>query len=305
MSIRFQRLDDLPIGLSPAPVMAALEPFVCAQSAASVRFKQIAGLRRTTLKRVARRLVKRGSRNKAIIVDEYDTTWSRRYAAYDLSAGCRRPEPWLYRGSPITVDRAGVARMRSVILAAVIRHLKPARVLEAGCGNGINLLLLAGAFPDIEFAGLELTSAGNRVARELQQLPELPAALSHYAPEPQRDGKAFQRIDFRQGDATRMPFADGAFDLVFTVLAVEQMERVRDAALTEIARVSRSHVLNLEPFADANRNIWRRMHVFGRDYFRGSIADLPRYGLQPEWGTVDYPQEIQLGSALVLSRKTR
>ena len=28
-----------------------------------------------------------------------------------------------------------------------------------------------------------------------------------------------------------------------------------------------------------------------------------RYGLQPQWATMDFPQEVQLGAALVLSLK--
>jgi hypothetical protein len=81
------------------------------------------------------------------------------------------------------------------------------------------------------------------------------------------------------------------------------MERVRHKALSDIARVAKGHVLNLEPFSEANCTWWRRMHVWVRDYFKGSISDLPRYGLEPLWATMDFPQEVQLGAALVLSRK--
>jgi SAM-dependent methyltransferase len=243
------------------------------------------------------------SRKKSVIVGEYEDPWSRGFSAYDLSAGCARPEPWLYRNMPLMADRAGVPRFRSVILSAVLRQLKPKRVLEVGCGNGVNLLLLANAFPEIAFTGLELTEAGNRVACEVQTLDKLPGILASYVPEPQVDPKAFRRIDFRRGDATAMPFEDGEFDLVFTVLSVEQMERVRHQALGEIARVSNDWVLNLEPFAEANRTLWRKLHVFVRDYFKGTISGLTRYGLEPEWATMDFPQEMQLGAALVLSRK--
>jgi SAM-dependent methyltransferase len=259
------------------------------------------------MKRAARRLVggheSSGARNKDVIMGEYEGAWSRGFAAYDLSAGCRKPEPWIYRGESLWADRAGTPRLRNVILGGVIRALKPARVLEVGCGNGINLLLLANQFPDVSFSGLELTEAGNRVARQLQQENALPAAMASYPVTPGIDPTAFRRIDFVRGDATAMPFADGAFDLVFTVLAVEQMERVRHKALTEIARVSRGHVLNLEPFREANGTTLRRMHVFGRDYFRGAITELPLHGLEPVWASMDFPQEVQLGAALVLSRR--
>ncbi len=305
MGDRFRNIGDLGIGISAEMVLGAIAPFVQARASWIDRLKSIAWLRHGTVKRVAAKLRHGGRRDAAVIESEYDTAWSRRYDAYDLEAGCRKPEPWIYGRRPMAVDRAGVPRMRSVMLAGVLRTLKPSRVLEVGCGNGINLLLLAGAFPDIEFFGLELTSAGHRVACELQQADELPRALAKYAPEPQRDAEAFRRITFLQGDATRMPFPDAAFDLVFTVLAVEQMARNRDTALAEIARVSRGYVLNLEPFADANRSLWRRLHVAARDYFKGAIGDLPRYGLYPQWATADYPQELQLGTALVLSRRQR
>ena len=307
MTLPFKLLRDTGLGIDATAVSAAFAPFVCASATARDYDELTRHLRRKALKKAARRLWSGEgglkSRKKDIILDEYESAWSRGHAEYDLSAGCKRPEPWIHGERRFLADRAGVPRYRSVIIAAAIRALKPRRVLEVGCGNGINLLLLANAFPEVSFTGLELTEAGNRVAREIQKDETLPPALAAYVPEPQLDTQAFRRIDFQRGDATRMPFRDGEFDLVFTVLSVEQMERVRDAALTEIARVSGGHVLNLEPFREANRTWWRRMHVQVRDYFKGSIGELPRYGLEPLWASMDFPQEVQLGAALVLSRK--
>ena len=100
-----------------------------------------------------------------------------------------------------------------------------------------------------------------------------------------------------------MPFSDGAFDLVLTALSVEQMERVRTKALSEIARVSGGHVLNLEPFLEVNASGLRRLNAMSRDYFRGSIGELRNFGLEPLWATADFPQEVFLSAALVLSRK--
>lgn len=307
MAIQFQTLDDLPIGLSSQTVINAFQPFICAEATAKEHADLIRHIRKKAMKKAVRRVAGGeggpGSRKKSLIVGEYEDAWSRGFSAYDVTAGCARPEPWLYRNKPLLADRAGVPRFRSVILSAVLRSLKPRRVLEVGCGNGVNLLLLANAFPEIAFTGLELTEAGNRVAKEVQSQSALPECLSRYVPEVQSDPQAFRRIDFIRGDATKMPFDDGAFDLVFTVLSVEQMERVRHQALNEIARVSNGWVLNLEPFAEANRTLWRRLHVLVRDYFKGAIASLPRYDLEPQWATMDFPQEMQLGAALVLSRK--
>ena len=89
------------------------------------------------------------------------------------------------------------------------------------------------------------------------------------------------------------------------MLAVEQMERIRDQALAEIARVSRGHVLMLEPFKDANRKGVRRVYAVSRHSFRGSIEGLARFGLEPLWATDDFPQEAFLGSPLVLAKKVK
>lgn len=308
MTVTFQSMDSLPIGVPSASVIDAFRPFFCSDGqGASARSRQLRLIRWNALKRATRRVLggeaASGSRSKDVITGEYEGTWSRGFSAYDLSVGCRKPEPWLYRGEDLTADRSGVPRFRNVILGGAIRTLKPRRVLEVGCGNGINLLLLANQFPDVAFSGLELTESGNRVAKEMQAREALPDAMARYTVDAGSDRQAFRRIDFVRGDATAMPFETGAFDLVFTVLSVEQMERVRDKALMEIARVSGGHVLNMEPFAEANQSLLRRVHVFARDYFRGSVLDLPRYGLEPQWATMDFPQEIQLGAALVLSRK--
>lgn len=307
MKVAFQSLDTIPVDASREAVRSAFSPFICPEAPPAKRLAARLRPWSKAAKRVVRRLL--GSKTDAavrstdVIKTEYEVTWARGYAAYDVSLGCRKPEPWLRGDRLVMADRSGVPRFRNVIFEAVIRDLQPRRVLEVGCGNGINLLLLANQFPDIAFTGLELTEAGNRVARELQRADALPPAMAAYTVAPGLDPQAFQRIDFVQGDSTDMPFEDGAFDLVFTVLSVEQMERVRDRALGEIARVSGRHVLNMEPFAEANTTLLRRAHVFGRDYFRGRIGDMPRYGLRPVWATLDFPQEIQLGAALVLSEK--
>ncbi len=307
MTVSFQPIDSLPIGVSSDSVIAAFRPFMGGAEHAAGVARELRLIRWNAAKRALRRVTtgntSSGTRSKDVISGEYETAWSKGFEAYDMARGCKKPEPWIYKDQNIVADRAGVPRFRNVILNGVISTLKPKRVLEVGCGNGINLLLLANQFPEISFTGLELTEAGNRVAKEMQKLDRLPERLAAYAPGEHKDLQAFRRIDFIRGDATAMPFETGSFDLVLTVLSVEQMERVRDRALAEIARVASGHVLNMEPFREANESALRRLHVFARDYFRGAIAGMPRYGLTPLWATMDFPQEVQLGAALVLSRK--
>jgi ubiquinone/menaquinone biosynthesis C-methylase UbiE len=260
--------------------------------------------RRRALLRMIKRILGFKQRSKAAIQAEYRQAWGTGHGRYDVAAGPQKPAAWKWRGRKLALDGMAAARLRAPLLAAVIERLEPKKVLEVGCGNGINLFSLAGDFPDVEFTGVDLTPEGIEAAKALQAHDTMPPALAEYIPLPNPDPTAFKRIRFMQGSAAELPFADNEFDLVYTVLAVEQMERIRDSALAEIARVSRGHVLMLEPFKDANRKGVRRLYAVSRNYFRGSIQDLARFGLEPVWATDDFPQEAFLGSPLVLSRKT-
>ncbi len=111
---------------------------------------------------------------------------------------------WWYRG-------------RRAVLEAVRDGLGPpvaagagARILDAGCGSGRNMVALARRGT---VTGVELASQSLEVARARGLGPVLPGSLD----EP-------------------LPFGDGAFDLA---LALDVLEHVRDdgAALRELARV--------------------------------------------------------------------
>jgi SAM-dependent methyltransferase len=210
---------------------------------------------------------------------------------------------WAWRGRRLFLDGGAAARVRAVLLSRVLDELKPRRVLEVGSGNGINLLTLAGAYPDIEFTGIELTQEGVDEAARAQCDAEVANILKKYSPAQVVEPAAISRINFIRGDASALPFDDCSFDLVVTVLAVEQMESISVAALAEIARVTRGHALMLEPFGELNQGGLKGLYVRSRGYFRGTIIGLNDFGLRPLWATADFPQETFLGTALVLSEK--
>ena len=83
-------------------------------------------------------------------------------------------------------------------LAAAVAGLEapPARALDLGTGTGAGALWLAREFPDARVTGLDISEAMIERASA-----KLPAELSG-------------RVDFLVGDAKRLPFADGTFDLV-------------------------------------------------------------------------------------------
>ena len=127
--------------------------------------------------------------------------------------------------------------------------------------------------------------------------------MQEYAPLELADARAFCRIHFIQGSAADLPFEDASFELVTTILALEQMERIRDQALREITRVAARHLFNIEPFRDLNDQGGARRDVIQRNYFRGRIDDLLRYGLRPRLALKEFPQEAFLKAGAVLSRK--
>lgn len=47
---------------------------------------------------------------------------------------------------------------RSAILSEAVRHTRPSRILEIGCGTGRNLVELAKRFPDAQLAGLDVSA---------------------------------------------------------------------------------------------------------------------------------------------------
>lgn len=261
--------------------------------------------RRLLLRNALYRWIGGKGRDKDMVLAEYDPAWrATDYGIYDPACRPANRTPWAWRGRTVFASDVGGTRFRQLLLCRVIERWKPKSVLEVGYGNGINLILLAGQFPGISFAGVELTSGGCEKAKSFQALPRLPESTKAFAPLQTRDPEAFKRIDFVQGDASSLPFASSSFDLVYSVMAVEQMEQIRAKALSEIARVANKGVAMIEPFQDVNDSIWSRLYVYRRNYFRGSVKDLRTYGLTPEFSTDDFPQKAILKACLVVAKKS-
>ena len=206
------------------------------------------------------------------------------------------------RGRGFEASLRGGARVRLYLLSKVIERLRPRKVLEVGSGNGLNLLLLASRFPEVSFAGVELTPQGLAAARSIQALDCLPPNLHRFAPFEIFSDQGIKAVDFIEASAADLPLEAGSFDLVYTSLALEQMEQIRESALSEIARVTCGHAFFCEPFGDVNAGPMPSRYVYLRDYFRGRVEDLTRYGLEPLWATSDFPHKITLRAAAVLAR---
>jgi ubiquinone/menaquinone biosynthesis C-methylase UbiE len=109
-------------------------------------------------------------------------------------------------------------------LLALVDQAAPASVLEIGCGEGFVLRYLAERRPGICWAGLDLSAPAIGYARA--QCPS--------------------SVTLGVGSIYYLPMPPAAFDLV---ICSEVLEHLADApaALAELQRVSRSHVLITAP----------------------------------------------------------
>jgi len=299
-------LEDLPLGITRLEIERLFAPFVKVDDEAW-RHRFAKRNRKVWRQYLNRRLFgwrRHAQRQKTAIAREYGDEWlSIDHRSYSLDAAPDQRSLWQWGNQLTLASNRGGTRVRQLLLVRVLELLKPKRVLEIGCGNGINLLLLAGRFPETAFTGIDLTREGPAAAQRVQQQNELlPPYLQAFAPLSLQDPAAFKRVTFQTGDASALPFANGSFDLVITVLALEQMERIRDQALNEIARVSAGHAFMIEPFREANASGISRRYVVARDYLRARVSELPAHGMQPLWATTDMPQEAFLKACAVLAK---
>jgi SAM-dependent methyltransferase len=299
-------LEDIPLGITRLEIERLFAPFVKVDDEAwQHRFAK--RNRKVWRQYLSRRLLgwrRHAQRLKTAVAREYGDEWlSIDHRSYSLDAAPAKRSLWQWGNQLTLASNRGGTRVRQLLLVRVLELLKPKRVLEVGCGNGINLLLLAGRFPQTQFTGIDLTSEGPAAAQRVQQQNELlPTHLQAFAPLSLQDPSAFKRVIFQTGDASALPFEKNSFDLVITVLALEQMERIRDQALNEIARVSAGHAFMIEPFREANASGIARRYIVARDYLRARIADLPAHGMTPLWATTDMPQEAFLKACAVLAK---
>lgn len=308
--------DVLTTPIIPAEeIAAALEPWTIRRHPARalswrrIRLRKSRAYWKRSLKRAVsgtgRPFVPPSERRREpdFVLEHYSETWGR-YAWPDPAEPPSRANTVYleWQGHGYEALRHGLVRCHLLGIARAVERLRPAAVLEIGAGPGINLIALAAMFPDIAFSGAELTPTGVAAARSVQDTP-LPEGVGQFAPFPVASRTAHQAIDFRQADARALPFADDAFDLVFTRLALEQMESIRDAALAEIHRVTKTHALFVEPFPDFNRTRLQALATRSKNYLSLRVDELPRHGFEPLVTFSDWPHKITNAAGLVLCRK--
>ncbi len=123
---------------------------------------------------------------------------------------------WAKPFSELPLHSEADAMARTLAMAGIAPGM---RVLDVACGPGI--VACAAALRGAHVTGIDLTPAMIEQARERQRSLKI------------------ENLDWRVGDATRLPFANGGFDVVLTRYSFHHMPNPA-AALGEMKRVCRN-----------------------------------------------------------------
>lgn len=212
-------------------------------------------------------------RDRDLVEKEYTAHWHD-YRHY------RRPHIAIRGNALVVVPGIDFAKSAVWYVTHLIRSLGVTSVLELGSGNGLVLWSLKVLNPSVDFTGVELTDAGIAAARDIL---EGHSDLVAYITEKDKEEihvllRARRAPVFKKGDITRLDFPDGAFDLVFSHVVIEQLPRRFHEAFAEAHRVTRRYACFIEEFSEAQRNIFQRLTLWVQDYFRESYHSVEQAG---------------------------
>lgn len=179
-------------------------------------------------------------------------------------------------GSTWTLDHGRMNRVsfvdiRAGYLAPVIERARalhaanpdrPVEILEVGCGNGTNLMVLAK-----ELAGLAVLRGIDISAERLAQ------GRAYW-------GDRLIGVDMAEDSATTLDTqTDASADIVFSVHCLEQIPYAVDDCLRSMARVTRADVVFVEPVWEF-ANPTQKIYTLFADQLRTLIPSIPQNGLK-------------------------
>jgi SAM-dependent methyltransferase len=143
----------------------------------------------------------------------------------------------------IKATKRGQARIDIAIAAEAVAatEITNARLIEVGCGGGYYSEAFDHLLPDkLQYTGADYSEASIRCAKR------------HY-----------QMSSFCVADATRLPFADSAFDIVFNGAALMHMVD-HEAAICEAARISCGYcIFHNVPIFRGHQTTYLRKYAYG------------------------------------------
>jgi len=214
------------------------------------------------LLRKARRRLNRGQdprRHPAVSLAIYETYDDWEMRAYEQGA------TWTWIEG--RMDLVRFTAIRAAYLAPVIAEMSrlapdggALRVLEVGCGNGTNLMLLRQAHPGANLFGIDISPERMRLGRAYW-------------------GDRLAGVTMTPDSAiTLETLADASFDLVFSVHCLEQLPYHADACVAAMARVTRGPLVLVEPVFEF-ANTAQRLYAILGDQLRTLLPALRAQGL--------------------------
>lgn len=127
----------------------------------------------------------------------------------------------------IVSSKFGKFQIRDALISRIVWH-GPERVLDVGCGHGLLLIAAAKKLTTGHAMGIDIWS-------QEDQADNNPESVKRNA---RIEGVA-DRVEIRDGDASKLEFPDESFEVVVSSLALHNIrEKVeRDQAIREIVRV--------------------------------------------------------------------
>ncbi|MEZ5860803.1 MAG: class I SAM-dependent methyltransferase [Geminicoccaceae bacterium] len=169
-----------PLAIDDALLWRLFEPFTD-RSAGEVAWTrgptaQVEAFSKNYLRRRLLGRLTGSERSEQVILDEYEILV--RHRVRPLQPRPLPEDDFILglAGTAFFATDVGGTRFRQLMLIRAIELTRPRSVRGIGCGNGINLILLACRFPEVSFTGLELTEAGQR-ATGIPGAPRDPAGL--------------------------------------------------------------------------------------------------------------------------------
>ena len=182
-----------------------------------------------------------------------------------------------------------------------LKEKQPKKVLEIGSGNGINLCLFSTYFEKTNFHGIDISTEGVKNSNILKTENFEDSFFEGWPIK--AESKLSRNVNFKEQNAKKLSFKDSEFEFVYSILALEQMDDIKDKVIDEMARVSSKYVCFVEPFIEYNRSLLSFFHHRGSKYFSYKIKDLKKHNLKVLEVYDHHPNKVTLGVAAVLCEK--
>jgi len=158
-------------------------------------------------------------------------------------------------------------------------------ILEIGCGNGFNIFPLSEKFQNKKFTGVDISSTAIKNCEKKLSLQNN------------------KNLSFFERNAEKLDFHKNSFDLIYTVLALEQMQEIKDKVIENINYISSGNIILIEPFKDVNKNFLNKFHMKSSNYLDLSYRDLNRYNLTIIEKLENFPQKVGLSVSCLFLKK--